>query len=134
MDTLFIDSLKFSNQNIPIQFNSSETILQTFGYLILVIVLIYLIAFVFKKIGIGQSGATNQLPKNSVEILGQSFISQKEKVIAIKLFDTVQFILVAENHNVHLKEVDYQEFQKSKSSTSKVQTSFQTILNQLVKK
>jgi flagellar biogenesis protein FliO len=134
LDTLLHDSIQFASKSPELKFNTGESFVEMFIYLFFVLALIFLCAFILKKTGFIQSKIPQKVNSKILEVLGQMALSQTEKIIIVKMIDTVQFILTSPNSSTSLKEMSFEEFSKHTIAVPVSDNSFKTIFRSVLKK
>ena len=134
MDTLLHDSIQFASKSPELKFNSGESFFEMFIYLLFVLGLIFLCAFILKKTGFIQSKMPKKISSAVAELLGQITLSQSDKILVLKIIDSVQFLLVSQHSSTILKEVSLTEFNKLNIASSGSENSFKTIFNSIMNK
>lgn len=114
MDTLRIfanDTLLRSQGQVSEEFSSS--VINMFFFLFILIIIIVSLAILYKKFVLKQGGFRSVSRSSIYELLQYQSIGAKEKILMIRITDTVQVILVNEHSIQVLKEILYSDYQNS---------------------
>ena len=90
--------------------------------------LIFVIAFILKKIGVIQAKMPRKMNDGIIDIIGQYTITQTEKIIAVKVLSSVQIIYSTQHAVTVLKEITYEEFESMNTPMSENEKPFTQIL------
>ena len=129
MDSLAQDTLNLSH--FSTQASTEVSPYTVVIYLMIVIGIIYFIAFLIKKTGLCSQITPNKSLTSFVSIFGSISVSQKEKVVVVKVQDSFHVLFVGEGTSQLLKEipvgdVDISTDVNSENSFSKL---FKTMIN-----